>query len=258
MSKRLIMVAMTVALGIGGAMVALGQDPQQPEQRQTERTQSDKTQTKGTASGSINNNDQRFIREAAEGGKAEVALGNLALQKASSEEVKQFAQRMVDDHSKANQELTELAAQKGVSLQPGMAAQASTATGAVREGVTTDPSATVSSATQSGRTAVTGQAGELTGKHKQLYDRLSRLSGAEFDREYMKEMVKDHNKDVAAFEKASEKSQDPDLKAWVTKTLPTLREHQQQARDVEAKVGGKSSDKSSDKSSQPTQPTRNP
>src|ERR1017187_2427222 len=46
--------------------------------------------------------DKKFIKEAAEGGMAEVELGQLAVQKASSDDVKQFGQRMVDDHSKAN------------------------------------------------------------------------------------------------------------------------------------------------------------
>src|SRR5581483_8855131 len=45
--------------------------------------------------------DKHFVRKAAQGGIAEVELGKLATQKASSDEVKKFGQRMVDDHSKA-------------------------------------------------------------------------------------------------------------------------------------------------------------
>ena len=45
---------------------------------------------------------QEFVREAADGGMAEVALGKMAVAQAQSPEVKQFGQRMVDDHSKAN------------------------------------------------------------------------------------------------------------------------------------------------------------
>src|SRR4051812_49619891 len=62
------------------------------------------------------NPDSKFITEAAMGGMAEVKLGQLAVDKATSADVKQFAQRMVDDHSKANQELTELASSKSVTL----------------------------------------------------------------------------------------------------------------------------------------------
>ena len=60
--------------------------------------------------------DKEFISKAGGGGLAEVQLGNLALQKASSADVKAFAQRMVADHSKANDELRELATAKGVAL----------------------------------------------------------------------------------------------------------------------------------------------
>jgi putative membrane protein len=57
--------------------------------------------------------DLEFVLEAAGGGLAEVALGELAQAKAGSEEVKQFAQHMVEDHGKANQELAQLATARG-------------------------------------------------------------------------------------------------------------------------------------------------
>jgi len=60
--------------------------------------------------------DQHFMKEAAEGGLAEVELGNLAAQKASSSEVKNFGERMVQDHTKANDQLKQIASNKGVNL----------------------------------------------------------------------------------------------------------------------------------------------
>jgi putative membrane protein len=60
--------------------------------------------------------DQKFVRDAAEGGMAEVALGKLAVQKASNQEVKSFGQRMVEDHSKANDQLKQIAENKGITL----------------------------------------------------------------------------------------------------------------------------------------------
>lgn len=60
--------------------------------------------------------DLAFVREAAQGGMAEVELGKLASEKAANADVKQFGQRMVDDHSKANDELKSLASQKSIEL----------------------------------------------------------------------------------------------------------------------------------------------
>lgn len=60
--------------------------------------------------------DRTFLLEAAMGGMMEVELGKIAVQKGASEGVKQFGQRMVDDHSKAGDELAKLAASKGITL----------------------------------------------------------------------------------------------------------------------------------------------
>jgi putative membrane protein len=60
--------------------------------------------------------DQSFAEKAAVGGLAEVQLGKLAVGRAASPDVKQFGQRMVDDHGKANRELMALVEQKGISV----------------------------------------------------------------------------------------------------------------------------------------------
>ncbi|HEX7312840.1 MAG TPA: DUF4142 domain-containing protein [Pyrinomonadaceae bacterium] len=60
--------------------------------------------------------DHKFAMEAAMGGMMEVELGKVAAEKGASDEVRQFGQRMVDDHSKANAELTQLASGKGMTL----------------------------------------------------------------------------------------------------------------------------------------------
>jgi putative membrane protein len=147
--------------------------------------------------------DKHFLKEAAQGGEAEVTLGQMAAKQAANDDVKKFGQRMVDDHTKASDELKKLAASQGVTLPP-----------------------------------------EMDRKAKAVQQRLSQLSGAEFDRAYMKEMVKDHQKDVAAFEREARQGNDPDLKNWAAQTLPTLKEHLDLAQNTAEKVGAKVSAKS--------------
>jgi len=71
----------------------------------------------------ISRADRTFVRKAAQGGMAEVQLGNLAVNRGSSAYVKQFGQRMVDDHSRANDQLKELAGKKGLTLPSDIGAE---------------------------------------------------------------------------------------------------------------------------------------
>ena len=60
--------------------------------------------------------DNRFVTKAAQGGMAQVKMGQLAVERASNPKVKQFGQRMVDDHSKINDVLKTTAVQKGLTV----------------------------------------------------------------------------------------------------------------------------------------------
>jgi putative membrane protein len=142
----------------------------------------------------LSSSDREFMSEAATGGLMEVELGRLAAQKAQSADVKKFGQKMVDDHSKANTELKQLASSKGVTLPA-----------------------------------------DLTSEQKEERDKLAKLSGAEFDHKYIELMVEDHDKDVKAFQDEANAAGDPDLKAFVTRTLPTLQEHQRMAHAIHDK-----------------------
>jgi putative membrane protein len=71
----------------------------------------------------------------------------------------------------------------------------------------------------------------IDAKSKATYDRLSKLKGAEFDRAYMNAMLQDHRHDVAEFQSAA-KSSDPDVQAFASKTLPTLRSHLDEAQQI--------------------------
>jgi putative membrane protein len=149
----------------------------------------------GKSSAGMAANDTTFLKRAASGGMAEVELGQLAVQKASSAVVKQFGQRMMDDHTKANQQLKKIAAQERVTLPSGMNA--------------TD---------------------------KALKSSLESLSGEDFDREYMKDMVKDHSHDVAEFEQQSKSAHDPAVKNFAAQALPTLRDHLQEAQRIASTI----------------------
>src|ERR1700682_2723744 len=72
--------------------------------------------TTGTPAASLSKDDQEFLTKAAQGGIAEVELGTTASQKGVSADVKAFGNQMVTDHSKANDELKQLAQQKGFAV----------------------------------------------------------------------------------------------------------------------------------------------
>ena len=136
------------------------------------------------ATGGFNESETKFAKTAAEGGMAEVKLGELAKEKASSPEVKSFGEKMVADHTKANEDLKGVAEKKGVTLPT-----------------------------------------ELMGSEKATYEKMSKMSGPAFDKAYAADMVKDHKKDVAEFEAQSKSAKDSELKGFVDKTLPVLKEH---------------------------------
>jgi putative membrane protein len=69
-----------------------------------------------TSASKLSSADSKFVKEAAVGGMEEVSLGQLAAQKATDPDVKNFGQKMVDDHSKANDQLKQVASQKGITV----------------------------------------------------------------------------------------------------------------------------------------------
>jgi putative membrane protein len=76
------------------------------------------------------------------------------------------------------------------------------------------------------------------GKHQKDIDKLAKKSGADFDRDYARHMVDAHKKAVALFERSAKGADDADVKALAAKTLPTLRQHLEQAKTLEAAVRG--------------------
>ncbi len=136
--------------------------------------------------------DRKFIQDAAESGMFEVQAAQLASSKATDSNVKSYASMLVDHHTSANNELVQLANSKKVELP----------------------------------------AAPSRGMRRDV-EKLGKRTGADFDRDFVRDIgIKAHEKDIKNFQNASEKAKDPQLKAWIDKTLPTLREHLAQAQKL--------------------------
>jgi putative membrane protein len=167
--------------------------------------------TIGTAgdTNNVSRGDEDFVKEMLADGKAEVELGNMAKDRAMSAEVKQFGERMVRDHSKAGDELKQIAAQYSI----------------------TEPA-------------------QMDDKHHELMDKLSKVRGMDFDREYMNAMVDGHQDVINQLQKhasedrfgddkgtvkpePSNKPSEASVNQWAAKALPTVREHLDQAKQIQ-------------------------
>jgi putative membrane protein len=73
----------------------------------------------------------------------------------------------------------------------------------------------------------------LDQKHQELFDQLSKLKGEEFDRTFAKDLASGHEEAIRKFEEEANHGQDPDLKKWANKCLPTLREHLTMAQNAQ-------------------------
>jgi putative membrane protein len=137
----------------------------------------------GNAAGKLSAADKTFMMNAAKGGMMEVEMGKQAAQNAQNGDVKKFGNRMVTDHSKANNELMALAKEEGVTLS----------------------------------------GGKSPGKWKS-------------DKDYMDDMVKDHQKDLAEFQKEAQSGTDPDLKAFAAKGAKMVSTHLKLAQETQGKL----------------------
>jgi putative membrane protein len=135
--------------------------------------------------------DKKFLQDAALGGLTEVALGKLAIEKGSSDAVKQFGQKMIDDHTKSNDELKQLATAGSVNV----------------------PDA-------------------LDSKHQSRVDKLAKLSGADFDKAYIKDQLKYHQQNVKEFQQEEQYGSVVEVKSLASKALPTMQQHLELAKDL--------------------------
>jgi putative membrane protein len=139
--------------------------------------------------------DRIFLKDALQGGIAEVQLGQLALQKGSNADVKQFAQRMVDDHTKMGDQLKPIAQQIGVKVPD-------------------SPSK----------------------KDKATIAKLQALNGDDFDKAYMKDMVKDHKDDLTDFRSEADQGSNVAVKNAANQGAGIISQHLQMAEQINQKT----------------------
>ncbi len=148
--------------------------------------------------------DQNFMMMAAMGGMAEIEMARLALQRSTNESIKQYAQKMIDDHTMAGDELKQLASMKGITLPMQLDAK---------------------------QMAMMAKMQNLSGaKFDMMY---VKEAG-----------VKSHEKMEKLYMKESMSGKDMDAKAFASKTLPTVRMHLQMAREMMTSMKGMSSGRS--------------
>jgi len=165
----------------------------------------------------VSNGTRDWIEDRLVGGMTEVKLGELASQKAQNADVKAFGRMMVQDHTKAGNELKQIATQHNIQAPA-----------------------------------------QLDDEHRDKVDRLSKLQGAEFDREYMNQMVDDHQNTLEAVEDRVEKQGsdenptytpkqndnrvDMAVNQWAAKTAPTVHKHHMRAKQLNDKIGRRTTD----------------
>jgi putative membrane protein len=187
----------TLILSIGVASIALcaacyaHAQMEAPDTMQTQAVNS-----KALVAGALNKADKQFLIAAGQTGNTEVTASNIALKKAHSEDVKTFAKKMVDDHTKVGEQLKKLASDKGVKLPTELGKKNAAALAKILKlnGSTFDPVYTKSIG------------------------------------------VDAHEDAVKLFKNASTKATDPDVKAFAVQTLPALEHHLQMAKDLNAKT----------------------
>jgi len=132
----------------------------------------------------ISNSDLNFMKDAHSANLFEISSSNQAVSKTSDQQIKSIAQHMIDDHNKADNQLTTLAARKGA-----------------------------------------GSLGPISQDKADQLAQLDKLSGADFDREYLRQQRAAHEETISKFQGATASVQDRDIRDFAASTLPTLRDH---------------------------------
>ena len=213
----------------GGGADGLGDDAQP--------TAAERTGTAGgsaTVMASLAEEDRTFVQKASMSSQMEVRLGNLAEDKAQSDEVRQFGEQLARDHEAANRALqaslgggdATTAQQPGAGMSEQPDAVRGRGTGAQSE-----------SPAQSG-SSMPGMGGEIAKARQELQQtqqELESASGQNFDRAYLEAMVKHHEQAIQEFERAAQ-SDNAQVREFAQRTLPTLRQHLERAQQLQQSI----------------------
>jgi putative membrane protein len=188
----------------------------------------------------LSSDDVTFAKQAAEDGMKEVEQGKIVAMRASHADVKAYGNRLVKDHTAANNELKGIAKRKNIELPGVPSLTEHRGSVGARNDATTETKTGGSRPTQGNPTGTTGASNtvETTGKAR------AQMAGAEwmnktgkdFDKAFIDAAVKDHQKAIELFQNEADRGTDTQLKAFAKKTLPTLREHLKQAQDLQTKL----------------------
>ena len=157
------------------------------------------TGTSGTSG--LSSGDSEFVHKQLAMGTAEVELGKLAQQRGNHADVKNYGQMMETDHRIAGEELKEIAHRADAKY-----AEHDDAAKDARE------------------------------EHLELRDELAKLSGRDFDKRYLDEMIKDHEKGIDQLESKAEHADNPQIREWAGKTVLKMRNHLAKAKLVQETV----------------------
>lgn len=213
---------------------------------------SDSSSRPTTDDSSLKRGDRRFITKAAESNQKEIALAQLAAERATRPEVRSYAQQLATEHQQLGQELAKLAQDKGVTIETAMNSNTTSASQysdtsrtTSGNGIAGSPSsataADMNSPRASGDTA-TGATGSMhlhahmdvaaSGESDRHYRSLSKKSGADFDKAFVDLMADEHKSDVKLFERASKSADDDAVRSFASQHLPSLQAHLDHANNL--------------------------
>ena len=226
--------ATALAVAFTAANLANAQAPRPQEQGKPAQPAPRESQPAKT--GTATSADTEFVQKAAAAGRMEVEHGKMAASKASNAQVKAYANKLVKDHTAANQQLMAIAKRKNITIadqpMPGRGGET-----AGRSAATTPPATTTSGTT--GTTGASGgvpTTGEARDRQADQTEPWMSATGAAFDRGFIEAQVKAHQDAIALFEQQANGGGDSDLKAFAQKQLPGLRNHLKEAQDLQGKL----------------------